>query len=80
MRQDATFIGVEVDDGAAADPAVAAKLAEVCPVDVFADAGGRVELVESNLDECILCAMCRDCAPPGAVTIHRLYDAESWAA
>jgi ferredoxin-like protein FixX len=75
VRHDATFIGVEVDDRAAADAGVAAKLAEVCPVDVFADAGGRVEVDEPSIDECILCAMCIECAPPGAVTIHRLYDA-----
>jgi len=43
------FINVEVD--AAADPAVAAKLAEVCPVDIFADDAGRVQVVAENLDE-----------------------------
>ena len=42
MRHDAIFIGIEVDDGAAADAAVAAKLAETCPVDIYADVGGRV--------------------------------------
>ena len=31
------FIGIEVDDAVAADPAVAAKLEEVCPVDIYAD-------------------------------------------
>ena len=76
MRRDGIFIGVEVDDAAAADPAVAAKLAETCPVDVYADAAGRVELVEANLDECILCDMCLAVAPPGALAVHRLYDAE----
>ena len=74
MRADAIFIGIEVDDGAAADAAVAAKLAETCPVDIYADAGGRVELVERNIDECILCDMCVAAAPPGAVAVHRLYD------
>jgi NAD-dependent dihydropyrimidine dehydrogenase PreA subunit len=74
MRHDATFIGVEVDDAAAADPAIAARLAETCPVDVYADAGGRVEIVEANLDECILCDMCIAAAPPGTVAVHRLYD------
>jgi NAD-dependent dihydropyrimidine dehydrogenase PreA subunit len=74
MRADAIFIGVEVDDGVAGDPAVAAKLAETCPVDVYADADGRVELVERNLDECILCDMCVAVAPPGTVAVHRLYD------
>ena len=55
MRSDATFIGVEVDDAAAADPVVAAKLTEVCPVDIFGqDASGALELHEQNLDECVL--------------------------
>jgi ferredoxin-like protein FixX len=74
MRTDATFIGVSVHDGAAADPAIAAKLAETCPVDIYADAGGRVELVERNIDECILCDMCIAVTPPGSVVVHRLYD------
>jgi NAD-dependent dihydropyrimidine dehydrogenase PreA subunit len=77
MRADAIFIGVEVDDSVAGDPAVAAKLAETCPVDIYADAGGRVELVEKNLDECILCDMCVAVAPPGTVAVHRLYDIEA---
>jgi Fe-S-cluster-containing hydrogenase component 2 len=75
MRADAIFIGVEVDDSVAADPAVAAKLQETCPVDIFADEAGRVALVERNLDECILCDMCAAVAPPGTVVVHRLYDA-----
>ena len=75
MRSDATFIGITVRDDAAADPTIAAKLAEICPVDIYADARGRVALVEPNLDECILCDMCVEATPPGAVTVHRLYDA-----
>ena len=74
MRHDATFIGIEVDDAAAADAALAAKLAETCPVDIYADAGGRVEIVERNVDECILCDMCIAVSPPGTVAVHRLYD------
>jgi ferredoxin-like protein FixX len=74
MRTDATFIGISVRDDAAADPAIAAKLAETCPVDIYADAGGRVSLVEPNIDECILCDMCIAVTPPGAVAVHRLYD------
>jgi NAD-dependent dihydropyrimidine dehydrogenase PreA subunit len=74
VRQDATFIGIEVDDAAARDAAIASKLEETCPVDIYADAGGRVALVDANIDECILCDMCLEVAPPGAVTVHRLYD------
>ena len=75
MRSDATFIGVEVDDAAAADPAVAAKLSEVCPVDIFGQAlgTGTLELHEQNLDECVLCRLCMDAAP-GKVTVRKLYD------
>ena len=79
MRHDATFIGIEVDDAAVDDAALAAKLAETCPVDIYADAGGRVEIVGRCVDECILCDMCIAVAPPGAVAVHRLYDPEAVA-
>jgi NAD-dependent dihydropyrimidine dehydrogenase PreA subunit len=74
MRQDATFIGIEVDDSVAGDAALAAKLAETCPVDIYADEGGRVGLVEDNIDECILCDMCVHAAPDGSVRVHKLYE------
>ena len=66
MRADAMFIDVEVDDAVAGDAALAAKLAEVCPVDIFArTTAARVEIVEHNLDECVLCRLCIDAAPAG---------------
>jgi NAD-dependent dihydropyrimidine dehydrogenase PreA subunit len=69
------FIDVEVAPEAATDAAVAAKLAEVCPVDIFAvGEGGELRIVEGNLDECVLCRLCIDAAPQGAVTVRRLYD------
>jgi NAD-dependent dihydropyrimidine dehydrogenase PreA subunit len=77
MRADAIFIGIEVADDVAGDPAVAAKLEETCPVDIYADVDGRVEIVERNIDECILCDMCVAVAPPGTVAVHRLYDTEA---
>ncbi len=40
MRADGTFIAVEVDDAAAADATLARKLAEACPVDIFAQGAG----------------------------------------
>jgi NAD-dependent dihydropyrimidine dehydrogenase PreA subunit len=76
MRSDAIFIGIEVDDTVAADAQLAAKLAEVCPVDIYADNGGKVDIVEGNIDECILCAMCIHAAPQGTVTVHKLYSDE----
>ena len=68
------FIDVEVSDEVANDPELAAKLEEVCPVDIFADDGGRVRIVEENLDECVLCELCIDAAPPGTVVVKKLYD------
>jgi NAD-dependent dihydropyrimidine dehydrogenase PreA subunit len=69
------FIDVEVAPQAAADPAVAARLAEVCPVDIYATgADGALVIVEENLDECVLCGLCIDAAPAGAVTVRKLYD------
>jgi NAD-dependent dihydropyrimidine dehydrogenase PreA subunit len=74
MRKDGIFIAVEVDDSIASDPAIAAKLAEVCPVDIFAAADdGGVEIVEKNLDECVLCRLCLDAVPNG-VRVLKLYE------
>ncbi len=68
------FIDVEVSDEVANDAAAAAKLAEVCPVDIYADKDGRVAVVRENLDECVLCGLCLDATPNGGVTVKKLYD------
>ena len=68
------FIDVEVDDSVAADAELAKKLEEVCPVDIFAATGSGVELVEGNLDECVLCNLCVDAAPAGTVRVVKLYE------
>jgi NAD-dependent dihydropyrimidine dehydrogenase PreA subunit len=68
------FIRVEVEPSAAADADLARKLEEACPVDIFAARDGAVEIVDENLDECVLCELCLDAAPPGAVRVVKLYD------
>ena len=68
------FIDVEVSGEVQGDAELAKKLEEVCPVDIFADRDGNVEVVEKNLDECILCEMCVRTAPPGGVRVVKLYD------
>jgi NAD-dependent dihydropyrimidine dehydrogenase PreA subunit len=73
------FIDVEVDDSVAGDAALAAKLEEVCPVDIYKNAGGRVEVVEENLDECVLCRLCIEASPPGTVRVKKLYDGSELA-
>jgi NAD-dependent dihydropyrimidine dehydrogenase PreA subunit len=77
MRKDGIFIGVEVDDAVTGDAALAAKLTEVCPVDIYTDKSGHVDIVEGNLDECVLCRLCLDVAPDGAVKVLKLYDNEA---
>jgi NAD-dependent dihydropyrimidine dehydrogenase PreA subunit len=75
MRKDGLFIAVDVDDQAAADAEPARKLAEACPVDIYAQKDdGTLELVGQNLDECVLCRLCLDAAPEGAVKVIKLYD------
>ena len=75
MRDDGIFIAVEVDDQAAADSELAAKLTEACPVDIYAQRDGDgLQIVEENLDECVLCRLCLDASPPGAVKVVKLYD------
>jgi len=73
----ATFINLEVSPEATSDAELAAKLAEVCPVDIFSDHDGRLEIVEENLDECVLCELCINASPPGAVTVIKLYSGET---
>ncbi len=71
----ALFIAVEVAPQAARDPAIVKRLAEVCPVDIFARrADGQLEIVEQNLDECTLCELCLAAAPAGSVRVLKLYD------
>jgi ferredoxin-like protein FixX len=75
MRKDALFIAVEVDDQAAADTELARRLTEACPVDIFAQhPDGSLEIVQQNLDECVLCRLCLDASPEGTVKIVKLYD------
>jgi NAD-dependent dihydropyrimidine dehydrogenase PreA subunit len=75
MRADGTFIAVEVDDAAAADATVASDLTEACPVDIYAQRDdGSLEIVEQNLDECVLCRLCLDASPNGVVRVIKLYD------
>jgi NAD-dependent dihydropyrimidine dehydrogenase PreA subunit len=68
------FIDVEVDESIARDRELAATLTEVCPVDIFRAGEDGVEIVEENLDECVLCELCLNAAPPGSVRVIKLYD------
>jgi NAD-dependent dihydropyrimidine dehydrogenase PreA subunit len=68
------FIDVDVSEEIRGDAELASKLEEVCPVDIYANDGGKVAVVRENLDECVLCNLCVDAAPPGGVVVKKLYD------
>ena len=71
------FIDVEVDDSLRDDAELAQKLEDACPVDIYAARDGRVEVVEENLDECVLCELCINAAPAGTVRVLKLYSGEA---
>ena len=68
------FIDVEVSEEVRGDAELAQKLEDACPVDIFAAQDGGVDVVEGNLDECILCELCVKTAPAGTVRVKKLYD------
>jgi NAD-dependent dihydropyrimidine dehydrogenase PreA subunit len=70
------FIDVEVSEEVRDDAEMAATLEEVCPVDIFdvLEADGSVAIARQNLDECVLCNLCVEAAPPGGVVVRKLYD------
>ena len=72
--RDGVFIDVEVSPDVASDLELARTLEEVCPVDIFAAGDEGVEIVRENLDECVLCELCIEAAPPGKVAVKKLYD------
>ncbi len=79
MRANAIFIGIEVDDAAIAEhPELPAHLEQVCPVDIYRAADGGLQVVDENVDECVLCGLCLDTAhlgvAEGAVKVLKLYD------
>ena len=79
MRTDAIFIGIEVDEAALAKhPELPAHLTQVCPVDIYRESAGKLEIVAENVDECVLCGLCLETAhldvADGAVKVLKLYD------
>ena len=69
-----TFIDVEMSDAVRDDAELAQKLEDACPVDIYANRDGHTEVVEDNLDECVLCELCIRAAPPGELKVLKLYD------
>ena len=76
-EQHGVFIDVEIDESIAGDAELARQLEEACPVDIFAAGAGGVEIVDENLDECVLCELCLDASPPGSVRVVKRYDGDA---
>jgi NAD-dependent dihydropyrimidine dehydrogenase PreA subunit len=68
------FIEVTVDAKIADDRELAKKLDEVCPVGIFDSSGETLRIAEENLDECVLCDLCLEVGPKGAVQVRKLYE------
>jgi len=68
------FIDVVVEPEAARNPAIAKKFEEVCPVNIFVAREDGVQINDDELDECGLCELCLEAAPPGQVRIVKLYE------
>ncbi len=75
---EALFIAVEVDGPVSSDAGMAAKLVEVCPVDIFSQhEDGTLRIVEEHLDECVLCELCINAAPARTVRVIKLYSGQA---
>lgn len=68
------FIDIELDEPAKSDPVLARKLEEVCTVGIFKASEAGTEIVEGQLDECVLCYLCVDACPKGAMRIVKKYE------
>lgn len=71
---DSVFIDIELDEPAASDPELAKKLEEVCTVGIFKATENGTEIVQGQLDECVLCYLCEEAAPEGALRIIKKYE------
>ncbi|MDP6239205.1 MAG: ferredoxin family protein [Anaerolineales bacterium] len=69
------FINIEINaESLTAEQA--ALIPPACPVDIFKINGSHLEVQPEQEDECVLCELCLDLAPVGAITIRKSYKDE----
>ncbi len=73
----AVFVRIDVEPAVAADPGLAKRLEEVCPVDNFKAEASGLQILDENVDECTLCELCLDVGRPGQVAVVKLYDGDA---
>jgi NAD-dependent dihydropyrimidine dehydrogenase PreA subunit len=67
------FVEFEIDQSKFPDLAAKERCAWSCPVDIYTVESGELKLVPENEDECILCDLCVQNSPDGAVKYARTY-------
>ena len=68
------FIHIIINENKWRDNERAQELIAVCPVNIFVEKEGRLAVNTDNEDECILCELCLQTCPNGAITIDKLYE------
>lgn len=69
----ALFVKVKVDQTKFTTQQARELCARVCPVDALKATEASLEVDAENEDECILCELCVQNAPAGAVEVIRTY-------
>ena len=69
------FIEITVDESHL-DHDLKQRLVSLCPVDIFVLNADHLTVDPEQEDECTLCALCLDAAPPAAVCILKTYNGE----
>jgi NAD-dependent dihydropyrimidine dehydrogenase PreA subunit len=54
----------------------AEQIVSLCPVEIFKISDQHLELQPEREDECTLCKLCLQVAPPGSLVIRKLYKEE----
>jgi NAD-dependent dihydropyrimidine dehydrogenase PreA subunit len=68
------FIQVKIDEKKCLGPEKSGACVRICPVGIFDNKRDKVVIREENEDECILCNLCLDKCPSGAITIGKTYE------
>lgn len=70
-----TFIEVVINGKVCKGFQECGECLKVCPVDIFkTDSGKNIQVNGAEEDECILCNLCLEKCPSGAIKVIKLYE------